>query len=118
MYNEFLQTLLGLANMLPEVFLKNFLEYESETFIINIIKHDQSDRISSEDLKEIQKQVGVMTTSAFETSFELFQLKAKHEISIFETLLRILFECCGTFKRTKKQILDDEQRQPAAGEKA
>jgi len=39
--------------MMPSEFLARFLSQENEGIVKMIIKHDSSDKISSEDLKEI-----------------------------------------------------------------
>ena len=53
MYQDFLQTIIGLTKMMPCEFLNCFLSLENEDIVKMIIKHDSSDKISSEDLKEI-----------------------------------------------------------------
>ena len=58
MYQDFLQIITGLTTMMPREFLALFLTTDNEEKIKMIIKHDFSDKISSEDLKEIQKQIG------------------------------------------------------------
>jgi hypothetical protein len=53
MYQDFLQTIIGLTTMMPCEFMTRFLSPDNEKIVKMIIKHDSSDKISSEDLKEI-----------------------------------------------------------------
>ncbi len=49
---------------MPSKFLAHFLSPENEGIVKMIVKHDSSDKISSEDLKEIQKKIGSIVDQA------------------------------------------------------